>query len=66
MAVQRMTYLDLPAQKRRETSQRAIYKLQEQLLDPNLSPEQSDKIRERLTHLQGWMAGTLPVEPQGT
>lgn len=66
MAVQRMTYLDLPAHKRRETSQRAIARLQEQLLDINLSPEQSDKIRERLTHLQGWTAGTLSIEPEGT
>jgi hypothetical protein len=61
-----MTYLDLPDHKRRETSRRAIARLQEQLLDINLSPEQSDKIRARLTHLQNWMAGTLSVELQGT
>lgn len=66
MAVRRMTYLDLPAKKRRETSQRAIQRLQEQLIDPTLSSEQATKIRDRITHLQGWMAGTLSVEQEGT
>lgn len=66
MAVRRMTYLDLPPAKRRETSQRFIQRLQEQLIDPTLAPEQADKIRGRITHLQGWMAGTLSVEPEGT
>ncbi len=65
MAVQRLTYLDLPSAKRRESSQLAILKLQEHLNNPAISNEQADKIRARIEHLQQWMNGTLP-HPEGT
>jgi hypothetical protein len=66
MAVQRLTYLDLPAAKRRTSSQLAILKLQEHLNNPVLSAEEAAKIRTRIEHITQWMNGTLPTNSEGT
>lgn len=61
MAVQTLNYLDIPANRRRTNAANTILRLREQLSDPMTSPEQADKIRERMATVQAWIDGTLPT-----
>ena len=61
MAHKRLTYLDIPAPRRKNTASKALGKLKEALANPILTPEQEDTLRARIAHLTQWTAGRLEV-----
>ena len=61
MAHKRLTYLDVPAPRRKATASKALGKLKEALANPILTPEQEATLRARIDHLTQWTAGNLEV-----
>lgn len=61
MAVQHLTYLDIPPSQRREAAAAARKRLHEHLSNPFLSPEQARTAHEKLTALDRWEAGQIHV-----
>ena len=62
MAHKRLTYLDIPAARRKATAAKALGKLKEALSNPALTAEQDTTLRTRITHLNQWAAGKLAVQ----
>lgn len=61
MAIQSLSYLDIPPGKRKTVVSTSIARLRESLSDPTLTPAQATKLRDRINHLERWVSGTLPV-----
>lgn len=60
MAIRSLTFLDIPASKRRESASRALIRLQERLGDNTLSEDQRQQLKDQATRLEGWVAGRSP------
>jgi len=60
MAIRSLTFLDIPASKRRDSAARALIRLQERMGDPSLNPEQRQQLKDQATRLEGWVAGRSP------
>ena len=58
MAIESMTYLNVPVAKRKASAARATQFIQERLCDPTVSPEQAAKMRDRLKVLEQWATET--------
>lgn len=64
MAIQTLSYLDIPQKQRRASAATVISKLKDGLKDPALSADASKKLAERLAHVQKWVSGSLtPATP---
>jgi hypothetical protein len=61
MAIQSLSYLDIPQSKRRSMVAKSVAKIREGLTDPAITPTQKTKLQERMAQLEMWVAGTLPV-----
>jgi len=61
MAIQSLSYLNIPEARRREMGSKALQRVYEALHDPMLSEEQRGRMQERIERLNQWVAGTLPV-----
>lgn len=60
MAHKHLTYLDIPAARRRATASKTIAQLKESLGNPILSEEQKSTLAERIDRVNKWASGTLP------
>jgi len=61
MAIESLTYLDIPVAKRRIAAVKAGMTLHRRLCDPNITPEQVELLRGRLVDLEKW-ASNAPEE----
>lgn len=59
MAIKTLTYQDIPASQRRKTANAALSRLREHLSDPTVTNEQGQKMRDRIMHLENWVAGNI-------
>ena len=59
MAIKRMSYLQIPPERRREGATPVRQRLQERLADVTLTPGQREAAGRQLAHLAAWEAGTL-------
>jgi hypothetical protein len=59
MAVKSLNYLDIPERKRRQVAAQETLKLKNALTNPALTPEQVQKIMDRIEHLNRWGSGRL-------
>lgn len=62
MAIRSLTYLDIPAGKRKDSASKIINKVREQLNDPLTTVEQAQKLQDRLILLEQWANGSIPTE----
>jgi chorismate mutase len=60
MAQKHLTYLDIPANRRRITAAKNLARLKESVGNPALTPEQLEAIKNRINHLHQWASGTIP------
>lgn len=63
MAIQHMTYLDIPATQRSEAAKVARQKIQGMLTNPFMEQDQVVFLHARLTQLDMWEQGLLPTPP---
>ncbi len=59
MAIKRMTYLDIPAELRRDAAKAARENLKSHLRNPFLTPEQAAVVQAKLSHLDAWEGAKL-------
>lgn len=59
MAVKSLNYLDIPERQRRRAASQETLKLKNALTNPALTPEQVQKIKDRIEHLNRWGSGRL-------
>lgn len=60
MAHKHLTYLDIPAVRRRATAAKSLERLKDSLGNPALTSEQMEAVRDKIAHLNQWAAGTIP------
>jgi len=59
MGHKRLTYLDIPESRRRETAGKALSRLKDALGNPALTVDQAVAIRSKMSRLNQWAAGQL-------
>lgn len=59
MAIKSLSYLDIPERQRRKATVQETLKLKNALTNPALTPEQIQKIRDRIEHLNRWGSGKI-------
>lgn len=62
MGHKRLTYLDIPAARRKNTGSQFLGRLRQSLGDPSLTEDQRTAVLNKITHLNEWIAGTLKVD----
>lgn len=65
MAIQRLTYKDIPARLRRERAAEVQVQLRTIMADPTTSDDQKDFARKQLKVISRWSGGDLPTEVDG-
>lgn len=63
MAVQIMTYRDLPEEVRRDSGAQRLARLQERLADRTLTEEQRAALQTEIQWVSAWIQGTIEVSP---
>ena len=61
MGHNRLTYLDIPESRRRETAGKALSRLKDALGNPALTVDQAAAVRGKITRLNQWAGGRLGV-----
>lgn len=61
MAVKVMTYLDLSEEVRAHAGAQFAARVRERLADRTLSEGQREALLAEVSHIESWVAGTLPV-----
>ena len=61
MAHKHLSYLDIPAARRRATASKVVGRLKESLTNPALTEEQAVALREKIDHLNKWASGNVPT-----
>jgi hypothetical protein len=62
MAIQSLTYLDIPVAKRKDAAAKASTLIRERLCDPLVTPAQAQKMMARLQQLEQWALDVSPSE----
>jgi len=64
MAIESMTYLDIPVAARQANAAKAINRLVERMNEVGVSAEQRELMAAQVKRIEQWMQGTLPA-PEG-
>lgn len=65
MAIQRLTYKDIPARLRRERASEVQVQLRAIMADPTTSDDQKTFAKRQLKVISRWSGGDLPTEVEG-
>jgi hypothetical protein len=60
MAHKHLTYLDIPAVRRRQTASKTLGRLKESMANPTLTEEQSAALKAKINRISQWASGTIP------
>ena len=64
MAIESLTYLDIPVAARQANAAKAINRLVERMNEVGILPEQRKLMADQVKRIENWMQGTLPA-PEG-
>jgi len=59
MAIKSLNYLSIPERQRKRVATQETLKLKNALTNPALTPEQTQKVKDRIEHLNRWGSGRL-------